>query len=102
MEYRLCTLLLAAAGSLFASDVTGDWEFSGKILGDVTCARATLQAQGEKLTGSLNELKLEGSIKGDEVSFTAKRPNGDHFGDFKGQVRGDQLEGTPCGRKTVR
>jgi amidase len=94
MKYRLCTLVLGAAGSLFASDLTGDWEFSSKYLGDVTYARVTLQAKGEKLTGSFNELKLEGTIKGDEFSFAAKRPNGDRFGDFKGQVRGDRLEGT--------
>lgn len=28
------------------------------------------------------------------MAFTAKRPNGDHFGDFKGKAHGDKLEGT--------
>jgi len=86
--------LLFAAGTLVASDVSGDWEFAGKYLGDVSYARISLTVEGGKLTGAMNELTLEGSINGDELTFATKRPNGKHFGDFTGAAHGDKLEGT--------
>jgi amidase len=80
-----------------AADVSGDWEFATKVLDDVSYARVALKADGEKLSGSLNELKLEGTIKGDDVAFTATRPNGQRFGEFKGRANGDELKGTVSG-----
>ncbi len=94
MNYRLSALLFAAAGALFAADVSGDWEVAATYLGDTNYSRVTFKQTGEKLTGNLNELHLEGTVKGDELTFTAKRPNGDHFGDFKAALRGDGLTGT--------
>ena len=90
----ICVLNLLLGVSAPAADVSGEWEFAGKYFDDVSPARVTLKIDGEKLTGNLNELKLEGTLKGDEVKFTAKRPNGDHFGDFMGKSQGDKLEGT--------
>jgi amidase len=86
--------LFFAAGSLFAADISGDWEFAGKYLGDTNYARINLKVEGDKLTGSMNELKLDGALHGNELSFTTKRPNGEFFGDFKGSLQGDRLEGT--------
>src|SRR5215510_11547178 len=86
--------VLLVANTLSAADVTGDWEFTAKILNDLSYARVTLKAEGDKLTGTLNEVKLEGTIKGDELSFTATRPNGQRFGEFKGKSNGDELSGT--------
>jgi amidase len=86
--------ILLVANTVFAADVSGDWEFTAKILNDLSYARVTLKAEGEKLTGNLNEVKLEGTIKGDELSFTATRPNGERFGEFKGRSNGDELSGT--------
>jgi acetamidase/formamidase len=85
---------LWARGALSAAEVSGDWELAGKYLGDVYYARMSLKIEGDKLTGTMNEIKLEGTVKGDEFSFTAKRPNGNLFGDFKGTGKGDNLEGT--------
>src|ERR1044071_6210803 len=92
-------LLLCISGlsslSLLAADVSGEWEFAGKSFGDISYARVTLKTdENGKLTGRLNELKLEGSIKGDELSFAATRPNGDHFGDFTCKLVGEKLEAT--------
>ena len=75
--------ILLVGNAVFAADVSGDWEFTAKILNDLSYARVTLKAEAEKLTGNLNEAKLEGTIKGDELSFTATRPNGQRFGEFK-------------------
>jgi len=93
MFYLLCSLLFATS-TLVAADLSGDWEFAAKYLGDFNYARVTLKIEEGKLTGTLNELKLEGSLKGGELTFSATRPNGKHFGDFTGKVSGDQLEGT--------
>jgi amidase len=76
-----------------AADVSGEWEFAAKSFDDVSPARVTLKIDGENLTGNLSELKLEGTFKGDDLKFTAKRPNGDHFGDFTGKAQDDKLEG---------
>jgi acetamidase/formamidase len=89
----LLVVLLFSAGTLFAGDISGDWEFAGKYLGDVNYARVNLKVEGDRITGNLNELKLEGTIDGDDLSFSAKRPNGEPFGDFKGVAHGDKLEG---------
>src|SRR3954471_7087443 len=89
-----CFTFLTLISLACAADVSGDWEFAGTYLGETTYARVTLKAENDKLTGQLNELKLDGSIKGDELTLNAKRPNGDHFGDFKGKAVADKLEGT--------
>jgi acetamidase/formamidase len=86
--------LLFGVGNVIASDVSGEWEFAGKYLGDVSYARITLKVEGDKLSGNMNELSLEGTINGEELTFTTKRPKGEHFGDFKGASHGDKLEGT--------
>jgi acetamidase/formamidase len=79
---------------LIAADVSGEWEVTAKYFEDVSYARLTLKAENEHVSGSLNEIKLEGTIKGGDLSFSGKRPNGDKFGDFKGTVKGENLEGT--------
>src|SRR5436309_10185669 len=97
VKFRLCVLMpaiglvwaLAGGAAAIAADVSGDWEANARYLGDVTYFPLKLQVSGDKLTGSLNELKLEGSIHGDDLAFKATRPNGDHFGDFKGSVHGN-------------
>src|SRR4051812_26992456 len=97
---RILASVLLAATTMVAADISGDWEFAGKILGDTTYVRIKLKAEGNKLTGSLNELKLDGVVDGDKLTFKATRPNGDPFGTFEGIVHGDQIEGTALWRKT--
>jgi amidase len=80
-----------------AADVAGDWEFATKVLDDVTYARVTLKVDGDTLSGTLNELKLEGTLKGDDLTFAATRPNGQRFGEFKGKLNVDELKGTASG-----
>jgi acetamidase/formamidase len=99
----LCSLLLAPR-MIVAADISGEWEFASKYFDDVSHARITLKIDGEKLSGNLNELKLEGTLKDDELKFSANRPNGEHFGDAVGKVQGDRIEGTgewPGGRKVT-
>ena len=44
---------------LAGGDISGDWQFTARVLNDVSYARVTLKVEGEKLTGTLNEIKLE-------------------------------------------
>ncbi len=53
-----------------------------------------MKTNGSKLTGTLNELKLEGTFQNDTVSLVATRPNGDLFGKLEGRVHGDEITGT--------
>jgi acetamidase/formamidase len=57
-------------------------------------ARVELKAEGDKLTGTLNELKLAGTVEGDRLHLTATRPNGKEWGTFDGRLQGDEISGT--------
>ncbi len=57
-------------------------------------ARVELKEDGNKLNGTLNELKLAGTIHGQSVDLTAIRANGDEFGKLKIEVVGVELRGT--------
>lgn len=93
MKRALLFLLLPVLAA--AADVSGSWHLVlirfGDQFGD---ARVELKADGTKLTGTLNELKLEGSAENDVVKITAKRPNGQTFGILDGRINGDQMSGT--------
>ena len=86
--------VLLAAASASAADVSGEWQLTAQVLNDVSYARVTLKVDGERLGGSFNEVKLEGAVRGDELTFTATRPDGQRFGEFKGRMNGDELRGT--------
>jgi acetamidase/formamidase len=57
-------------------------------------ARVELKADAEKVTGTLNELKLAGTIDGDHLHLTATRPNGKEWGTFDGRLQADEISGT--------
>jgi len=66
--------VLLTAVPVLAADLCGDWQLAAQVLNDVTYARVTLKIEGEKLTGTLNEIRLDGTVKGDVIAFTATRP----------------------------
>src|SRR5437879_2312333 len=78
-----------------AADVTGQWNLHLVRFGEeFAAARVELKSEGAKITGTLNELKLEGALEGDHLQLTATRPNGKEFGKFDGRVQGDDITGT--------
>ena len=92
---KLALLLTFAAGLVSAADLSGKWRFNFVSFGEeVANAKLELKVEGNKLTGNLNELKIEGTVHGDNLKFTATRPNGDKFGDFEGRLSGAELSGT--------
>ena len=95
MKYGIGILaMLLTATMVSAADLSGEWQFTATLLNDVTYARVALRVDGEKLSGTLNEIRLEGTVKGDDLTFTATRPNGQNFGSFRARANGDALKGT--------
>src|SRR5688572_22232234 len=95
MRAILCFLLAAAWAAAAPADFAGHWQLhlirSGQ---EVSPARVELKVDGEKVTGTLNELSLVGSTQGDTIKLTATRPNGNQFGVLEGRLAGKELKGT--------
>ena len=88
-------LLLFLPAFALAADVTGQWNAHFIRFGDeFVAARVELKADGRKLTGSLNELKLEGTMEGDRLTITATRPDHTEWGKLDGRLQGDDITGT--------
>ena len=86
----LCLPLL-----VHGADVSGSWNLRLVRFGEeFASARVELKAEGGKVTGTLNELKLEGTTEGDQVKITAWRPDGKEWGKLEGRVQGDEIAGT--------
>jgi len=85
----LCLPVLACA-----AEVTGTWQLVLVRFGEeFAAARVELKTEGTKVTGTLNELKLEGTLENDTLQLTAIRPNGKLWGTFDGRVNGDEISG---------
>lgn len=92
---RVTLLLLGLAATLCAADVAGSWRFYFVNFGEeASPARLQFQVQGEKLTGTLNEIKIEGTVRGNVLQFTGTRPNGQEFAKLEGRIGGDEITGT--------
>lgn len=88
-------LLVYLSVAAHAADVTGRWNLHLIRFGEeFAAARVELKAEGTRVTGTLNELKLAGATEGDRLRMTASRPNGSEFGVFEGRVQGDEITGT--------
>jgi amidase len=95
MKQFVCMLAFAALASAAPGDLTGSWIFHVVQFGEETSpARVELKVEGSKVTGTLNELKLEGTIEGDALKIKATRPNGDEFGVLEGRLTGNELRGS--------
>jgi acetamidase/formamidase len=77
-----------------AADVAGQWNFHLVRFGEeFGAARVELKTDGTKVTGTLNELTLEGTAQNDHVQITLRRGDKE-WGKLDGQLHGDQMEGT--------
>ena len=93
MRITAICILFAAARLCLAADVTGDWIAEVLAKGsDLQYARVQLRAEGDKLTGTWNQMKLEGSIAGDHISLSLLR-NGSAAGTLTGISVGAMLSG---------
>jgi len=72
----LLGMLLGAAGTLPAADISGTWIFDVQLDAGSGSPTFEFKQDGEKLTGTyrgqLGEAPLEGTLKGDRIRFTFK------------------------------
>jgi acetamidase/formamidase len=88
-------LLALAPLCAFSADLTGAWNFHLVRFGEeFAAARVELKSEGSKVTGTLNELKLEGTSDGDQLHITLTRPNNAEWGKLEGRIEGDRMSGT--------
>ena len=74
----MCLLIVAA--SLAPADVTGSWIFHLVAFGeDTSSARMEVEVDGDKVSGTFNELKLAAILEGDALKLKATRPDGSKF-----------------------
>src|SRR5437660_3112041 len=92
---KLPVLLFALAASVTAADIAGVWRLNIVSFGEeVAPARLEIKVDGNKLTGTLNAIKVEGTIENGILKFTGSRPSGDQFATFEGRLSGSELRGT--------
>ena len=95
MKVLVCLLAFVVTGLAAPADVSGAWIFHIVAFGEETSpARVELKVQGDKVTGTLNELKLDGTLEGDALKLKATRPDGGEFATLEGRVSGAELRGT--------
>src|SRR5260370_33432448 len=88
-------LSLAMASPLAPADISGSWRFTLVSFGEETSpAKLELKVDGNKLTGKLNELTVDGTAEGDTLKFALMRPNGNQFATLEGRLTGDEIKGT--------
>lgn len=101
----VCAVMIAAASLSVAAqggtqpakvDVTGSWELSFPGMDMPMTVVATYKQDGEKLTGTQTgpngDSPLEGTVKGNEITYTIKGDMGAIV--FTGKVDGDTITGT--------
>ncbi len=97
----LVGLFLAGAVTTLAADVSGKWKLTAKTQRGERTSEISLAQSGDKLTVTSkdregNDVKSEGTVKGDDVSWTTKRqtPNGEMVITYKGKIQGKTMSGT--------
>ena len=95
-------LIVAAAASVQAADVTGKW--TAQVPGRGGQTRETtfnFKAEGEKLTGTMSGMQgdqpiADGKLKGDDISFsmTLSFQGNEMKMTYKGKLAGDEIKFT--------
>ena len=90
----LSLILLGSSISALAQSLTGEWNFKIFRFGEeADRAVLILRADGETVSGTLNELKLEGTFRANVLSLRALRPDGKLFAELQGEMAGDAITG---------
>ncbi len=94
MKLLVCVLAFAGIALSAAADIAGEWILHIVAFGEETSpARVELKVDGDKVTGTLNELKLDGTLQAGVLHLKAVRPNGAEFGVLEGRLEGGELRG---------
>ena len=93
---RVFVVLLLAAVSLSAADVSGTWKVDVVLDAGSGTATFVFKQDGEKLTGTykgvLGEADVTGTVKGDKIEFSFSGQGVDAH--YEGKVADDTMEGT--------
>jgi len=94
-------LAVAIALPAAAGDVSGKWKITSKSPRGERVSEIVFAQDGEKLAVSSkdregNDLKSEGSVKGEEITWTTKRqgPSGEMLIVYKGKIEGKTMTGS--------
>ena len=91
---KLIVFLLALASTLAAADIAGSWRFFLTTFGEERGPmKLELKVESGKLTGKLNDLRLDGTVSGDTFKCVATQESGDRFGTIEGHLQGAELTG---------
>jgi hypothetical protein len=97
----LAALAVAIALPAAAGDVSGKWKITSKSPRGERVSEIVFAQDGEKLAVSSkdregNDVKSEGSVKGEEITWTTKRqgPNGEMLIVYKGKIEGKAMSGS--------
>src|SRR3954451_594407 len=89
------TLLLCLPLLAFAADPTGQWSLQLIRFGEESSGgRMELKSDGAKLTGTINEMKVSGTMDGSHLRLTAFRPDGKECCKLEGNLQADEISGT--------
>jgi hypothetical protein len=97
----LAALAVAIALPAVAGDVSGKWKITSKSPRGERVSEIVFAQDGEKLAVSSkdregNDVKSEGSVKGEEITWTTKRqgPSGEMLIVYKGKIEGKTMAGS--------
>jgi hypothetical protein len=97
----LAALAVAIALPAAAGDVSGKWKITSKSPRGERVSEIVFAQDGEKLAVSSkdregNDVKSEGSVKGEEITWTTKRqgPSGEMLIVYKGKIEGKTMAGS--------
>ena len=92
-------LIAVPAVGAYATNVTGEWNFTVESPNGTGTPTVTFKQDGETLTGTykgrFGEAPLKGTVKGNEIKFTLNiSPQGQDLQlDYTGTVDGDTMKG---------
>jgi len=97
----LAALAVAIALPAAAGDVSGKWKITSKSPRGERVSEIVFAQDGEKLSVSSkdregNDVKSDGSVKGEEITWTTKRqgPNGEMLIVYKGKTEAKAMSGS--------
>ena len=86
-------LILIPTLRLLAADASGKWIAQITGSGDPQYMRVELRTGGSRLSGKMGEWRIDGTITGTHVEFTALQAGGKIAGTFKGEAHASDLSG---------
>src|SRR5438270_581951 len=94
MRMAALSAVFAVTRLCFAADLSGNWIATIATPGEPQYARISLNVDGEKLSGTWGTSKIDGTLKGDELTITLSDDEGAAGGSLAGKFSGDTCTGT--------